>query len=50
MTTLPIRTRDTEHWNDIVDLLFINGLLNNNELCQIWYDTTSKEKQDEYFK
>jgi hypothetical protein len=45
---LPIRTKNPEHWNAIIQTLYECKWLTPPDLVQIWRDTTPLEKQEEY--
>ncbi len=42
---LPIRTRNAQHWNKIIDTLYQNKLITSADLVKIWRDTTTEAKQ-----
>jgi hypothetical protein len=37
-------------WNSCINVLFENKIIDSKDLVKIWQVTTSKEKQEEYFK
>jgi hypothetical protein len=37
-------------WNECIDVLFNNGIIDSKDLVRIWQVTTPKQKQYEYFK
>jgi hypothetical protein len=37
-------------WNECIDVLYKNGIIDSKDLVKIWQVTTPKQKQEEYFK
>ena len=38
-----------DKWNSLIRILTNKGILTNDDLVQIWKDTTPQEKQDAYY-
>ena len=47
MKILPIRTHSIEHWNKIIASLTEQGLLDEQDLTNIWSDTTHEHTENE---